>query len=77
VSNLPLCRLSPTTDAKHTRPTSGNPVPAASMLYPLCETNWRHDPRSRSVVFINADPAGRSPRVMAFPDCREPPPKKP
>ena len=40
-------------------------------LYPLCETNWRHDPRSRSVVFINADPAGRSPRVMAFADYRE------
>jgi len=41
-------------------------------LYPLCETQWRHDPRSRSVVFIIADPAARSPRVMAFPDYREP-----
>ena len=33
-SNLPLFRLSPTVDAKFTRPGPGNAVPAASMLYP-------------------------------------------
>ncbi|MCX6876051.1 MAG: hypothetical protein NTW21_19925 [Verrucomicrobia bacterium] len=52
-------------------------IPGNEHLYPLCETKWRHDPRSRSVVFINADPASRSPRVMVFPDYREAPPAKP
>ena len=33
-SNLPLFRLTPTTDAKFTRPAPGNAVPASSMLYP-------------------------------------------
>ena len=33
-SNLPLFRLTPTVDAKFTRPAPGNAVPAASMLYP-------------------------------------------
>ena len=33
-SNLPLFRLTPTVDAKYTRPAPGNAVPAASMLYP-------------------------------------------
>lgn len=44
-------------------------------LYPLCETTWRHDPRSRSVVFINAEPGKRAPRVMGFSDFREKPDK--
>ena len=52
-------------------------MPGDEKLYPLCETKWRHDPRSRSVIFINADPAARSPRVMAFPDYREPKSLKP
>ncbi len=52
-------------------------MPGDEHLYPLCETNWRHDPHSRSIVFINTDPGGRSPRVMAFPDYREPKPAKP
>ncbi len=46
-------------------------------LYPLCETQWRHDPRSRSVAFIIAQPGTRTPRVLAFPDYREAPPKTP
>ncbi|MEI7910936.1 MAG: hypothetical protein WCK77_14970 [Verrucomicrobiota bacterium] len=33
-SNLPLFRLSPTTEAKYSRPAPGNAVPTASMLYP-------------------------------------------
>ena len=33
-SNLPLFRLTPTTDAQFARPTPANPLPAASMLYP-------------------------------------------
>ena len=51
-------------------------MPDNEHLYPLCETRWRHDPRSRSVVFINSENGVRSPRVMVFPDYREPPPKK-
>ncbi len=51
-------------------------MPDNERLYPLCETRWRHDPRSRSVVFINTEPGVRSPRVMVFPDYREPPGKK-
>jgi len=52
-------------------------IPDNDHLYPLCETRWRHDPRSRSVVFINAENGVRTPRVMVFPDYREPPPAKP
>jgi hypothetical protein len=33
-SGLPLFRLTPTTDAKFTRPAPGSAVPAASLLYP-------------------------------------------
>ena len=33
-TNLPLFRLTPTLDAKYTRPAQGNAVPAASMFYP-------------------------------------------
>jgi len=51
-------------------------IPDNERLYPLCETRWRHDPRSRSVVFVNAENGVRSPRVMVFPDYREPPPAK-
>ena len=52
-------------------------MPGNERLYPLCETRWRHDPRSRSVVFINSENGVRSPRVMVFPDFREAPPKTP
>ncbi|MCF7733826.1 MAG: hypothetical protein K9N23_19220 [Akkermansiaceae bacterium] len=46
-------------------------------LYPLCETKWRHDPRSRSVAFIISERGTRTPRVLVFPDYREAPPKEP
>jgi hypothetical protein len=39
--------------------------------YPLCETQWRHDPRSRSLAFVIAKPGVRTPRVLVFPDYRE------
>ena len=51
-------------------------IPDNERLYPLCETRWRHDPRSRSVVFINAEKGVRTPRVMVFPDYREAPVEK-
>jgi len=47
-------------------------MPGNEHLYPLCETKWRHDPRSRSVAFIIAENGVRAPRVMVFPDFREP-----
>lgn len=40
-------------------------------LYPICETKWLHDPRSRSLAFIFAKPGTRTPRVLVFPDFRE------
>jgi len=46
-------------------------------LYPLCETQWRHDPRSRSVAFVITERGIRTPRVLVFPDYREEPPKTP
>ena len=67
-------------------PTTGNRdylvnlsfrIPGNERLYPLCETRWRHDPRSRSVAFIIAENGIRSPRVMVFPDYREPSSGKP
>ena len=67
-------------------PTSGNKnyqvklafrIPGDEQIYPLCETQWLHDPRSRSVAFIITENGARSPRVMVFPDFREPKPEKP
>jgi hypothetical protein len=52
-------------------------IPGDEQLYPLCETQWLHDPRSRSVAFIINENGNRSPRVMVFPDYREPKPEKP
>ncbi len=67
-------------------PTSGNQnyqvklafrIPGDEQIYPLCETQWLHDPRSRSVAFIINENGARSPRVLVFPDFREPKPEKP
>lgn len=44
--------------------------------YPLCETKWRHDPRSRTLVFIIAQGGHRGPQVMGFTDYRTPTTKK-
>ena len=46
-------------------------MPDNEALYPLCETQWLHDPRSRSVVFVINSPGIRTPRVLSFPDYRE------
>jgi hypothetical protein len=46
-------------------------MPGNDTLYPLCETQWLHDPRSRSVVFVINSPGIRTPRVLSFPDYRE------
>lgn len=47
-------------------------MPGNEVLYPLCETKWRHDPRSRSVLFVIPQAGSRSPKVLGFPDFREP-----
>jgi hypothetical protein len=51
--------------------------PGNDALYPLCETKWQHDPRSRSLVFVIAEQGVRTPRVLAFPDYREEPKEEP
>jgi len=38
---------------------------------PLCETNWSHDPRSRSVLFVFQSPGSVVPRIQGFPDFRD------
>ena len=47
-------------------------LPGNPQSYPLCETKWQHDPASRSAAFIIAPKRGRTPRVLVFPDYREP-----
>ncbi len=46
-------------------------IPADERLYPLCETKWLHDPRSRSLAFIITNQGVRTPRILVFPDYRE------
>ena len=67
-------------------PTTGNGdypvklfyrIPGDERIYPLCQTKWRHDPRSRGVAFIINENGQRSPRVMVFSDFRAPPPESP
>ena len=40
-------------------------------LYPICETRWTHDPRSRNLGLVIARQGSRIPRVLVFPDFRE------
>ena len=44
--------------------------PGESRAEPLCETNWTHDPRSRSVFFILQPADSPIPRILGFPDFR-------
>lgn len=39
--------------------------------HPLCQTTWRHDPRSRSLVCILPDGTRKVPRVSSFLDFRQ------
>lgn len=45
--------------------------PGKSVAEPLCETNWSHDPRSRSVFFVLKPANSLIPRILGFPDFRE------
>jgi hypothetical protein len=44
--------------------------PGQGRAEPLCETNWTHQPKSRSVYFILNARGNPIPRVMGFPDFR-------
>ena len=46
-------------------------APGKERPEPLCETNWFHDPRSRSVLFILQTPGSVIPRIQGFPDFRD------
>ena len=46
-------------------------IPNDNHLYPLCETYWRHDPASRSLVFVTPVEGSRSPRVRGICDYRD------
>lgn len=43
------------------------------LWYPICETRWSHDPRSRSLGFLFMQGTSRTPRVQVFPDFRNEP----
>lgn len=45
-------------------------MPGNERLYPLCETKWLHDTRSRTLVFVINQNGSRTPRVLGFPDYR-------
>lgn len=48
-------------------------VPAGTQrAEPICETVWMHDPRSKNIVFVVPVAESRIPRIMGFPDFREP-----
>lgn len=51
-------------------------MPGDERLHPLCETKWLHDTRSRTLLFVVNQPGSRTPRVLGFPDYREPEEKK-
>ena len=51
-------------------------APGKERPEPLCETNWFHDPRSRSVLFILHPPGSNVPRIQGFPDFRDADPEK-
>lgn len=46
-------------------------APGTERPEPLCETNWSHDPRSRSVLFVFQSPGSVVPRIQGFPDFRD------
>ena len=50
-------------------------MPGNERLYPLCETKWLHDTRSRTLFFVISQADNRTPRVLGFPDYREAPEK--
>jgi len=48
-------------------------VPNDDRTHPLIESQWRHDPRSRSIVFVYDEGKRRAPKISSFSDFRIPP----
>jgi hypothetical protein len=72
-------KLAPNTSALVSEPASSPEdypveiyfrVPDDDRTHPLIESQWRHDPRSRSVVFVFDEGRRRAPRIMSFSDFR-------
>ncbi|MES2922769.1 MAG: hypothetical protein V4819_14540 [Verrucomicrobiota bacterium] len=47
-------------------------TPGDERLNPLCETKWQYDAGTRTVLFVISQEGVRIPRVLGFPDYREP-----
>lgn len=47
-------------------------VPNDNRVHPLIESQWNHDPRSRSIVFVFDEGKRRAPRIQSFADFRMP-----
>jgi len=47
-------------------------VPDDDRTHPLIESQWRHDPRSRSIVFVYDEGKRRAPKLSSFSDFRMP-----
>ena len=45
-------------------------MPGDERLWPLCETQWQHNPAGRSVVFVLSEAGSKVPRIVGFPDYR-------
>ncbi|MCW1885121.1 hypothetical protein OKA04_10310 [Luteolibacter flavescens] len=45
-------------------------IPGKEANYPLCETQWNHDPAARTLLFVINEGGSRTPRVLGFPDHR-------
>jgi hypothetical protein len=41
-------------------------VPNDERTHPLIESQWRHDPRSRSIVFVYDEGKRRVPKISSF-----------
>lgn len=46
-------------------------LPDDPRIYPICQTQWIHDPRSRMVVFVLGTEGRSTPQVIGFNDFRE------
>jgi hypothetical protein len=45
-------------------------MPGDPKLWPLCETQWQHNPAGRTIIFVFGETGSRVPRIMGFPDFR-------
>lgn len=62
----------PTADAGQYDVALSYVVPPETEFRPICQTQWLHDPRSRTLVFVFGSDGKRVPQVVGFTDFREP-----